>query len=71
MTRPPCKGCEFRRVGCHDPAACSRWEKFLTSREQFLAAQPSRQEVELMSEYLSDQRRRYLRQEGRKNRRKA
>lgn len=37
MIRPPCKGCEFRRVGCHDPAACSRWEKFLTSREHFLA----------------------------------
>lgn len=71
MIRPPCKGCEFRREGCHNPAVCSLWEKFLTSREQFLAAQPSRKEVELMSEYLSDQRRRYLRQEGRKNRRKA
>lgn len=71
MIRPPCKGCDFRRVGCHDPAACSRWAQFLTNRERFLAAQTSRQEVELMSEYLSDQRRRYLRQEGRKNRRKA
>ena len=71
MTAPPCLNCPDRRIGCHDPAVCPRWEKFLTSREHFLAAQPSRQEVELMSEYLSDQRRRYLRQEGRKNRRKA
>lgn len=71
MIRPPCKDCEARRVGCHDPAACPKWAEFLTNRERFLAAQTSRQEVELMSEYLSDQRRRYLRQEGQKNRRKA
>lgn len=66
MIRPPCKGCEFRRVGCYDPAACPRWAEFLKNREKYLSEIPSRQELELMSEYLSDQRRRYQRQKRQK-----
>lgn len=52
MIRPPCKGCEFRRVGCHDPAACSRWAAYLAARDEDNAARPSREEIYMMSEYV-------------------
>lgn len=52
MIRPPCKGCEFRRVGCHDPAACSRWEEYLIKRDEDNADRPSREELHMMSEYV-------------------
>lgn len=52
MIRPPCKGCEFRRVGCHDPAACSRWAEYLAKRDEDNAARPSREELYMMAEYV-------------------
>ena len=66
MTRPPCKGCEFRRVGFHDPASCSRWATYLTQREQYYAAKPTQQELTMMAKYAFDKRRRCKPQDHRK-----
>ena len=52
MTRPPCKDCEARRVGCHDPAACPKWAAYLAKLETDNAARPSREELYMMSEYV-------------------
>ncbi len=60
MIRPPCKGCEFRRVGCHDPAACSRWAAYEEIHKAELAAMPSRKEWVDMAEYIHGRRQRYM-----------
>ena len=52
MTRPPCKDCEARRVGCHDPAACPKWAAYLDQLDEDNAARPSREELYMMSEYV-------------------
>ena len=55
MTRPPCKGCEFRRVGCHDPAACSRWAEYLEATETARAkAAQSKRSTVIMQDYVKD-----------------
>lgn len=57
--RPPCKDCEFRRVGCHNGAACSRWVDYLQKREAEKAAQPRIEYVEILRQYISDRTKRY------------
>lgn len=57
--RPPCKGCEFRRVGCHDGAACSRWADYLKKREAEQAAMPRPEDVDVLRSYIRDRTKRY------------
>lgn len=52
MTRPPCKGCEVRREGCHNPAVCSLWAAYQESLAADKAGRPSREELYMMSEYV-------------------
>lgn len=60
MTAAPCFHCPDRRIGCHDPAVCSRWAAYEEIHEAELAAMPSRKEREDMAEYIKDRRRRYM-----------
>ena len=57
--RPPCKDCEFRRVGCHDEAACSRWAAYLQKQEKAKAAQQRMEDTEILRQYISDRTKRY------------
>lgn len=58
MIRPPCKDCESRREGCHNPAVCSLWAAYQESLAADKAARPSREEIYMMSEYTAARSRR-------------
>ena len=60
MTAPPCLNCPDRRIGCHDPAVCTKWAAYDEIHRAELAAMPSRKEWEDMVEYIHDRRRRYM-----------
>ena len=65
MVNPPCLGCEFRSLQCHNASACKKWADYqeAVAKEQAVIG-PAREKEQLMLQYVknrkSDRRRNKL-----------
>lgn len=68
MTRPPCKDCSDRRVGCHALTICLKWAAYQEARMTEMNNLPTKNEREDMREYIANRRKRYLKKMDSKKR---
>ena len=49
----PCKGCERRKVGCHNVDTCERWREYVIAQREVKARREEiRMEQEARTEHL-------------------
>ena len=49
----PCKGCERRKVGCHNVDTCERWREYVKAQREVKARREEfRMEQEVRTEHL-------------------
>lgn len=60
MSRPPCKGCEFRKAGCHSPAVCPKWAAHIAAKDAEEVGGLSSEDRIMLKDYIKDRGRRYL-----------